>query len=154
MATQRSAIGIQGLKDVRRTMRATTPMANRVINQELRKAVVPIAAEARVLAPKRSGKMAASTRPYATGSKVGVRSFHPGAGVVHWGGTISPRGFPITFSRTEFITRAVRGREAAIAKDISDSLQAAARRVGWIATGHRDTAAVARLTTSRRRRSV
>jgi hypothetical protein len=147
MATQRSAIGIQGLKDVRRTMRATTPMANRVINQELRKAVVPIAAEARVLAPKRSGKMAASTRPYATGSKVGVRSFHPG-------GTISPRGFPITFSRTEFITRAVRGREAAIAKDISDSLQAAARRVGWIATGHRDTAAVARLTTSRRRRSV
>jgi hypothetical protein len=57
--------------------------------------------------------------PYLTGTlrrsvKTGVRrgaivlySSLPQSGVIHWGGTIKPRGVPITFPRSEFVQKVV-----------------------------------------------
>jgi hypothetical protein len=41
-----------------------------------------------------------------SGTTVNLRSTHPGAEAHHWGGTIAPRGTPITIRGNDFATRA------------------------------------------------
>ena len=66
-----------------------------------------------------------------SGARASIGSTLAYAGVVHWGGVIRPRGVPITFPRTEFISRAVDDHTDQLVEDIADGVDRAARRAGW-----------------------
>jgi phage gpG-like protein len=90
-----------------------------------------IAIEARVAAVKRTGRYAASIRPYVTARGASVGSRLPQAGVVHFGGTIRPRGVPITFPARPVISELVDRNTDRIVNELGDAVETAARRTGW-----------------------
>lgn len=129
MADRSPAIRVDGLREFRAALKTADAQSTKIINEELRVAAAEVAQTARGLAPRRTGRLAESLRPFAAGNRVGVRSRLPYAGVVHWGGTISPRGTDIRFRRTEFITRAVERHEAEIVRDLGEALERALVRI-------------------------
>lgn len=131
MAGEESAVRIDGLREFRSVLRRTDREALKEVQGVLKDAVGIVATEAAALAPRRTGTLAGSIRPYTSGNKAGVRSRLPYSGVVHWGGTISPRGVPITFKRTEFITRAMDRKSDAVLARLAVGFDGAARRSGW-----------------------
>ena len=124
-------VKIEGLRDLRRVLRQTDVESARALQGGLKDAASVVATEAAAHAPRRSGALAKSIRPYAAGNKAGVRSRLPYAGVVHWGGTIKPRGVPIKFERRPFIAEAVDRKQDAIVARVAVALDAAVRRAGW-----------------------
>lgn len=129
MAGEDVAIRVDGLAQLRRGIRNLDPDINRGMNAALKQAADKVAVTAGALAPRRSGELAHSIRPFVSGSRVSVGSTLPYANVVHWGGTIHPRGTPITFKRTEFITRAVEDHREELVQDIARVTQDALDRV-------------------------
>jgi hypothetical protein len=51
--------------------------------------------------------------------------------VVHWGGTIKPRGVPIKFEASEFITRAMDTEADNVARALAAGLDDSIRAAGW-----------------------
>jgi phage gpG-like protein len=121
----------QGLAELRRDLRKLEPQVDKELRESIKEAADKVAVTAGALAPRRSGALAHSIRPFVSGAKASIGSTLPYAGVVHWGGTIRPRGVPITFERTEFISRAVDDHSGALVEDIADGIDRAARRAGW-----------------------
>jgi phage gpG-like protein len=121
----------QGLKELRGALRALEPAADRMLRDELRHAGEKIAVTAGALAPHRTGDLAHSIRAYVLGARVSVGSTLPYAGVVHWGGTIEPRGVPIHFRRTEFIVRAAEDHADELVNDIAEGVDRVTRSLGW-----------------------
>lgn len=124
-------IETEGLAALRRDLKRLDPLIDRELRDAIRDAAGKVAITAGALAPRRSGELAHSIRPFVSGAKASIGSTVPYAGVVHWGGTIRPRGEPITFKRTEFITRAVDDHADQIVQDMGDGVERAARRAGW-----------------------
>jgi hypothetical protein len=126
-------VHILGLREFRRDLRRLGDggVANREMSTALKVGLGPVLARARGNAPRRTGALAESLRPFATGLRTGIRSRLPYAGVQHWGGTISPRGAPIEIRRTEFITRAIGAREEFIVDDLGNAVETAAKKTGW-----------------------
>lgn len=125
------SVKIEGLRELRRVLRQTDAESARALQAGLKDAAGVVAADAAAHAPRRSGALAASIRPYAAGNKAGIRSRLPYAGVVHFGGTIKPRGVPITFKPRPFITDAIDRKSDAIVARVAVALDAAVRRAGW-----------------------
>jgi phage gpG-like protein len=126
-----AAIRTQGLGELRRDMRRLAPLAAEELAESIEEAAGKVATTAGALAPRDSGALAHSIRPYVSGARASIGSTLPYAGVVHWGGTIRPRGVPITFPATEFISRAVEDHAGELVEDIADGVDRAARRAGW-----------------------
>ena len=124
-------VKIEGLRELRRVLRQTDVESARALQRGLKDAASVVATEAASRAPHRTGELARSIRPYAAGNKAGVRSRLPYAGVVHWGGTIRPRGVPIEFKRRPFIADAVDRKTDVIVARVAVALDAAVRRAGW-----------------------
>jgi hypothetical protein len=124
-------IGVEGLRDFRRDLRRLEPALDAELRKEMRRAVAIVAVRAGQIAPKQSGKLAKSYRPFITQRTAGIRSSLPYAPVIEFGGTISPRGTPITFQRMEPVTRAVEQYAAKLVDDFGDAVQRAADRTGW-----------------------
>lgn len=120
-----------GLGQLLRAFRSLGPAASRDIRSELRQAADPIRAGAAARAPHRTGDLAASLRIGVTARGISIYSRDPGAGVVYYGGTISPRGVPIHFRRTEFIAREVDEHSDELVDNLGDAVVRAARSVGW-----------------------
>jgi hypothetical protein len=57
--------------------------------------------------PFRTGKTRRSFKTSVKGGTIAVYSLLPQAPVWQWGGSIKPRGVPIEFPRTEFVTKEV-----------------------------------------------
>lgn len=129
MAREDVNVKIDGLSSLRKGLRALDPEIDKEMRGAFKRAADKVAVTAGALAPRRSGELAHSIRPYATGNRVGIRSDLPYAGVVHWGGTIRPRGVPIHFKRTEFITRAADDHAEELARDVADAAQHAIDRM-------------------------
>jgi phage gpG-like protein len=90
-----------------------------------------VAADAASNAPRRSGAYARSIKPYVTAKGASVGSRLPYAGVVHWGGTIRPRGVPIKFEPHPVISDALDRRTNEIVDDLGDAVdRAPAKRAG------------------------
>jgi phage gpG-like protein len=123
------AVHIQGLRELRRDLRAISKDAPKDLNKAFKEVARPIVARAQSLAPRRSGRLASSIRAGTRGDRLFIRSPLPYAGVVHWGGTIRPKGAPITFRRTEFITRAVAEKQDELIDRLGDAIEDSAR--GW-----------------------
>jgi hypothetical protein len=121
-------VRVEGLREFQRVLRRTHPEVNRELKGAEKKIAENVADEARGLAVHRTGKYAASIRAYAGGA---VGSRLPQAGVLHWGGTIRPRGVPITFARRPVILTAVEHQSDRIVNAYGDAVDQAAHRAGW-----------------------
>jgi hypothetical protein len=124
-------VNTDGLRDFRRDLKRLDPQLDRELRTEMREAVVKVAAQAALLAPRRTGALAQSYRPFVTLKSAGIRSNLPYAPVVEYGGTISPRGMDITFRRAEPVTRAVMRDADEIVESFGDAVERAADRTGW-----------------------
>jgi hypothetical protein len=124
-------VSTDGLREFRRDLKRLDPALDRELRGELRDAVVKVAARAALLAPRRTGALAKSYRPFVTQRSAGIRSSLPYAPVIEFGGTIAPRGTDITFRRAEPVTRAVMREADEIVESFGDAVERAADRTGW-----------------------
>lgn len=143
-------VSVTGLRELRRDIRAIDKGLGRELNKGLREAVRPVVREAAVLAPRKTGALAASLRPYAAGASVGVRSRLPYANVIHWGGTtgkghsqsragsvvLRRRSHSLADGRTiegynPFIWKAAARNMDRFIDDLGDAIEGMAGRHGW-----------------------
>jgi phage gpG-like protein len=124
-------IAVEGLSDLRRSLKATNKDALREVQKVVKRGAEIIAQDSRTLAPRRSGKLAASIRAGTSGSKGIVRSKLPYAKVHEWGGTIRPRGADIKIKKSEFVGRALERKESAVRRELERGFADVARRNGW-----------------------
>jgi hypothetical protein len=120
-----------GLREFRRDLKRLAPEVDKELRQEMRDAVVKVAAQAALLAPRRTGALARSYRPFVTQRSAGIRSALPYAPVVEYGGEISPRGTPIRFARRLPVTTAAEQYADRLVDEFGDAVERAADRTGW-----------------------
>jgi phage gpG-like protein len=131
------AIRVDGLADLRRDLKAIDKKLPRELNKAQRDALKSTAIEAAALAPRRSGRLAGSIRPFATARAAGLRSGLPYANVQHWGGTTGrgytgrPNSGSVRVNPTFFAFRAVRGDLEEIMEKMSDGIERVAKRHGF-----------------------
>lgn len=132
MADRPIRIDTPGLRDLMRDLRAMGDRDGpRAVRSGLREGARVVSTAAGPKAPVRSGQLAASYRPGATGAKAFVRSRLPYAAVHEFGGTISPRGTPIHIRPSRPIHEAFEDKSENVIDVIGDELEKAARRHGW-----------------------
>lgn len=124
-------VRIDGLKEFKRATRLVSPIFARELNADLKRAARPIADEASRNAPRRTGRYANSIRVYSNAKGVSIGSRLPQANVVHWGGTIRPRGVPIKFRRRAVIWDAAERQSARLVDAVGDAMERSARKAGW-----------------------
>lgn len=124
-------VEIEGLRDLRRDLRAISNEAAKDVQAVIKRAVSRVAEEAARQAPKQSGALAASYKPFTSGNLAGVRSRLPYAPIVEFGGTIAPKGAEIRFDRRLIVTRAAEREADKVVKEIGDGIEASAKRHGW-----------------------
>ena len=125
-------IDVEGLGQFRRDLRAIGgPPLVRELREVLKHAAEIAARQASVLAPRKTGRLARSYRPFTRGNTAGVRSRLPYAGVIEFGGTISPKGTPIDIRRYEPVTRAVEQRADAVEAELAAGFDDLARAHGF-----------------------
>lgn len=134
MADRAPGIRVEGLREFRSSLKGADAATTKIINQELRVSAETVAAAARGLAPRKTGRLAGSLKPFAAGNRVGVRSSLPYANVQHWGGTTgrghtSSRPGATRVRGTQFVTRAVEGREDQIIQGLGEALERALVRI-------------------------
>ena len=116
-------VEVEGLDDLRRELRALEDnLARKELRQTNKDAAEVVAAEAKRLAPARSGKLRASVRAFAGQREAGVKAGSPArvpyAGPVNYGhGPPRPQGGYVR--GTQFIQRAV-GRKIDEVRDMYD----------------------------------
>lgn len=135
------SVRIEGFKEFRRDLRKIAPEVSRELTRDIRRSVAPVLATARQLAPKGTRPIPSSRRPQVrlanslrvsvTNRGVLIRSPLPQAGVLHWGGSIAPKGVTIRFPRTEFLTLALQRNANLIEKAAGDTIDRAIIRAGW-----------------------
>lgn len=125
------AVHIDGLADLRRDLRKMQPEARKEVTRALRAGAVVVAAAARPLAARRTGRLASGFRPGASGNTAFVRNPVPYAAVHEFGGTISPRGAPITIRPQPAVTRALDLSADAVVEKVGDGLDSVVSRHGW-----------------------
>jgi hypothetical protein len=128
MADRNAGVRVEGLREFRRDLRRVSPALDKELRGDIKKITESVAAEARGSAVRRTGAYAASIRAYA-GGVVGSRL--PQAGVLHWGGTIRPRGVDITFRARPVVLQAVEHQSDRIVDRMGDAVDRAAKNAGW-----------------------
>lgn len=116
------AVEIQGLREFRRALRQIDPKLTVGITVALRDAAQIVATAARRRAPKRSGRMAVSTRPYARGLEAGVRTTATRVSPAY------PAGYPYP-KRIEFENG---GARAFLAPALEENQDRVARRMEFL----------------------
>jgi phage gpG-like protein len=121
----------EGLAELRRDLKRLDPLIDKELRDAIKDAADKVAVTAGALAPRDSGALQQSIRPFVSGANASVGSTLPYAGVLEFGGTISPRGVPITIKGTGFVGRAVEDHADELVEDIGDGIERAASRAGW-----------------------
>jgi phage gpG-like protein len=124
-------VHVEGFREFHRDLKRLEPETAKLFRVDLRGIGVRVAAEARSQAVRQTGRYAGSIRPYVTVRGVSVGSRLPQAGVLHFGGTIRPRGVPILFPARPVISEAVDRNTDRIVNELGDAVELAARRTGW-----------------------
>jgi phage gpG-like protein len=125
------SLKVEGLAAFRRDLRKVDREVDKDLRQDIKDAAGRVLVEARGLAPMRTGALARSLKVSVTAKGASVYSTLPYAPVLHWGGTIAPRGAQIRFPRTEFISGPAERAADRLAEEISESVERAALRAGW-----------------------
>lgn len=131
MADGKYGVEIEGLRELRRDLSAVDRDAGREVQGAIKGAVDRVAQEAASTAPRRTGALAASYRAFTRGNVAGVRSRLVYAPVLEYGGTIKPRGAPITFPRRLIVTKAAEREADRVAGEIANEFERIADRHGW-----------------------
>lgn len=116
---------IDGFRELRRDLKRATPEVNKALTFEMRRVANMVASDARGLAPKLTGRLAASLKGSATQRRATVRSTLPYAGPIHWGWpkrNIKPQ---------PFIQQTVERGGDRYADEVFDALDRALSRTGW-----------------------
>ena len=124
-------VRVEGLREFRRDLKKLEPEVAKELRRDIKDVAGRVASEAAARAPKRTGAYARSIRPYVTARGASVGSRLPQAGVLHWGGTIRPRGVDITFRPRPVVSEALDRQANRIVEDLGDAVEKAARRAGW-----------------------
>lgn len=133
MPDRDTGLRVEGLREFRRDLKRLSPELDRELAKEIKSAAQTVAREARAdpRTPRRTGRYANSIRVYAAKGGASVGSRLPQAGVLHWGGTIRPRGVPIEFPRRAVIFDAAERQSPRLVEDVGDAVERAARKAGW-----------------------
>lgn len=131
VADRDNAVRLEGFKEFRRDLKRLQPMVEKELRKDIRAAAARVAAEAAANAPRVTGEYARSIRPYVTARGVSIGSRLPQAGVLHWGGTIQPRGTPFAITGRPVVSDALDRRTDDIVDALGDAVEIAARRAGW-----------------------
>lgn len=124
-------VEVEGLRELRRDLRAMDAALPKEVSGVLRQAAQIVADEARRRAPVRSGTLAAGYRPGTAGDKALVRTTVPYAPVHEFGGTIRPRGTPITIRKQSMIYGAIARRREDVERLLLREFDQLASRHGW-----------------------
>lgn len=125
------AVRTKGLGALNRSLgKIDKDMRKRSVGK-LRDIAKKVRADARPLAPVKTGKLAGSFRYSASNRGASVSSNLPQAGVHEFGGTISPRGVPITIKRSRMLGRAVEKDTAHIERELEALFEQVARSAGF-----------------------
>lgn len=122
---------VKGLAELRRDLRRTDKEALKGVQAATRAAAKIVAGEAGRIAPRQTGELAAGYKGTTKGNRGIVYSTVPYAPVFEWGGTIAPRGAPISIRAEQPIGRALAAKQDEIIEAIGDGIEAAAGRTGW-----------------------
>jgi phage gpG-like protein len=125
------AIKLEGFREFSRDLRKLEPAVAKELRADIKVAAGKVATAAQANAPRLTGAYARSIRPYVTARGASVGSRLPQAGLLHFGGTIRPRGVPITFQARPVVSEALDRQTDQIVEDLGDSIDRAARSVGW-----------------------
>jgi HK97 gp10 family phage protein len=131
MPTARNAIEVEGLQQLRRALRAIGKDAQKEGQTVVREAAQIVAAQARLNAPRRTGRLRDSIRGTTSGVKGVVRSPLPYAKVHEYGGVIRPRGAPIVIRESAFVERAITSKADEVVEKLADGIDRVARRHGF-----------------------
>jgi hypothetical protein len=126
-----ASIQTRGLRDFRRDLKKLDRNLDKELRDEFKDIARDVTYEASLLAPRQTGALAASYKPFVTLKGAGVRSNLPYAPVIEYGGKIRPRGVDITIKRSAPVTRAVLRQQDRIVERSGDAVEDAARRAGW-----------------------
>jgi phage gpG-like protein len=122
---------VGGIGDLRRSLRATDRDGLKAVQAVTKAAAQLVATDARQRAPRRTGALADSIRATTSGNSGIVRSPLPYAKVHEYGGTIRPRGVPITIKRSAFVASALDDKAEEVGKALAAGFDALAVRRGW-----------------------
>ena len=124
-------VRVEGLREFRRDLKKLEPEVAKELRKDIKAAAGKVAAVASAAAPRRTGAYARSIKPYVTARGASVGSRLPQAGVLHWGGTIRPRGVDITFPARPVVSEALDRQTDRIVDELGDAVEAAAKKAGW-----------------------
>lgn len=126
------AIRLEGYKELQRDLKAIAPAQRKELTKGLKTGAQLVKRKgAPYVARGATGKLAGGWRAGATQKQAYVRNRVPYAGVIEFGGTISPKGTPFTIAAQPSMTRALEDNTDQIVEAIGDALEAVARRHGW-----------------------
>lgn len=125
------SVHVTGLREFQRDLKRLEPEVAKLLRSDIKGVAERVAVEARASAVQRTGAYAKSIRPYVTTRGASIGSRLPQAGVLHFGGTIRPRGVPIVFPRRPVVSEAVDRHTDRLVHELGDAVEAAARRTGW-----------------------
>jgi hypothetical protein len=131
-----STVRVEGLKELRKVLKATDRSVNLELGKDLRVAAGIVAQGASGLAPRQTGALAASYRGGGAGLRAYVRSTLPYAALIEFGGTTG-RGHSAsrpgaTRVRAQApVRRALEGSQDAVVEAVAHGIDVAARRAGW-----------------------
>jgi phage gpG-like protein len=131
-------VRVDGLANLRRVVRAVDPAGLKAIQGTLKGASEMVARDARTLAPRKTGRLAASIRPGTSGNRAVVRDRLPYANLIHWGGSTgrghrpgAPWSGSVLVTPSLFISRAIDRNENAIAALLAEEFDKLIRSRGW-----------------------
>lgn len=118
-------VQVEGLKDLRRDLRALDRDALKQVQRSLKGSAEIVAAQARIDAPKRTGELARSIRAGTSGNRALVRSRLPYGNPIHWGW---PKR---NITANPFIDRAADKKANAALERLADDLEDVFRKHGF-----------------------
>jgi phage gpG-like protein len=124
-------VEIENGREFLRELGRIDPYFERELKDAIREGTGKVAVTAGALAPRESGALQHSIRAYVSGVRASVGSTLPYAGWLEFGGTIRPRGVPITIRGAGMVQRAVDDHADEIVEDIADGFDRAAYKAGW-----------------------
>ena len=116
---------------MRRDLRKFEPLVAKELRRDERRIATEVAKEASGRAVRLTGEYAKSFKPSVTNRGAAIVSKLPQAGVVHFGGTIRPRGVPIVFKPRPVVSDVIDEETDQIVDQMGDAVERAARSAGW-----------------------
>ena len=127
----RPVIATVGFRRLARDFKLMAPDAAVAMRGVIRDSLEPIAATARRRAPVRTGRLSNSIRARAAGTRGSIRSQLPYARVHEFGGTVAPRGTPITISASRMVYGAIDEQKVATESRLICGMERMVRRHGF-----------------------